>query len=170
MVVGDSLVFGYGVDAEEAWPQRLSRSTGKTVINLGLIGASPQQSRKVLETYGLPRKPKLVVFGFFARNDFWDANMYSAWENSGIGGNYLTWRGFGSPTAEQYADPFKRVFFQLRKRSYVLGLVKYGRDALSGRRGGAPAEVQLASGESVFLHLDDYAYKTQLSAEETAQD
>ncbi len=163
VVVGDSLVFGYGVDADQAWPQLLSRETGTDVLNLGLIGASPQQYRKIYEVFARPLKPAVVIIGFFARNDFWDADMYASWERSGVGGNYLEWRGFGRPTAEQYDDPLYRVFYELRKRSYVLALIKLGRDALSGKRTAKPTELTTVTGSKMLLHGDDYTLKTRLS-------
>jgi len=163
VVVGDSLVFGYGVDADHAWPQLLSGHTGMDVLNLGLIGASPQQYRKIYETYARPLKPAVVVIGFFARNDFWDADKYAAWERSGIGGNYLEWRGFGRPTAEQFESPLYRIVYAVRKRSFVLALIKFGRDALSGRKAAAPTELTLADGSQLLLHGKDYNFKTALS-------
>lgn len=163
VVVGDSLVFGYGVDAESAWPQVLSGYTGMDVLNLGLIGASPQQYRKIYETFVRPLSPTVVVIGFFARNDFWDARMYANWERSGVGGNYLEWRGFGRPTSEQFENPLYRVVYALRKRSYVLALLKFGRDALSGRKATAPTELTLEDGSQILLHDMDYSAKTRLS-------
>jgi len=163
VVVGDSLVFGYGVDADSAWPQLLSGYTGMDVLNLGLIGASPQQYRKIYETFARPLKPAVIVVGFFARNDFWDAEKYATWEQSGIGGNYLEWRGFGRPTAEQYEDPLYRMLYALRKRSFVLALLKFGRDALSGREAAAPTELTMADGSQLLLHGRDYNLKTVLS-------
>lgn len=167
VVVGDSLVFGYGVDADQAWPQILSGLTGMDVLNLGLIGASPQQYRKIYQLFGRPLKPSVVVIGFFARNDFWDANMYANWERTGIGGNYLEWRGFGRPTAEQYGDPLYRILYALRKRSYVLALLKFSRDALSGRKKALPTELTTPTGSTMWLHSDDYVGKTRLSDPET---
>ena len=163
VVIGDSLVFGYGVDADQAWPQLLSQQTGTDVLNLGLIGASPQQYRRIYEAFARPLKPAVVVVGFFARNDFWDADMYASWESSGVGGNYLEWRGFGRPTAEQYDDPLYRTFYAVRKRSYVLALIKLGRDALSGKRTATPTELTTATGSKMLLHGDDYTLKTLLS-------
>jgi lysophospholipase L1-like esterase len=163
VVVGDSLVFGYGVDADSAWPQLLSGHTGMDVLNLGLIGASPQQYRKIYETFARPLKPAVVVIGFFARNDFWDADKYATWERSGIGGNYLEWRGFGRPTAGQFEKPLYRIMYALRKRSFVLALLKFGRDALSGRKSAAPTELTLVDGSQMLLHGKDYDFKTVLS-------
>lgn len=163
VVVGDSLVFGYGVDLDSAWPQVLSSKTGESVLNLGLIGASPQQYRKIHQIYSRPMKPKTIVVGFFARNDFWDAEKYAGWERSGVGGNYLVWRGFGMPSADQFRNPVYRIIFELRKRSYVLALVKFGRDALSPNATTEPTELSLANGSKMLLHSDDFYAKTSLA-------
>lgn len=164
VVVGDSLVFGYGVDAIQAWPQQLAGLTGKTVVNLGLIGASPQQYRKIYEVFGSTLSARIVVLGFFTRNDFWDADKYATWERSGVADNYLKWRGFGSPTSEQYANPLYRLLFELRQRSYVLGLAKVAKDAIFSRKAANPTEVALASGSTMLLHGDDFRQKTRLAS------
>jgi len=163
VVIGDSLVFGYGVDVGRAWPQLLAEKTGNSVVNLGLIGASPQQYRKIHDSFARPLAPDVIVVGFFARNDFWDAQRFAEWDNSEVGGNYLEWRGFGMPSAEQYANPFYRAVFELRKRSYVLSLLKFGRDAFR-RDSSEQAEVVLtASGSELYLFEEDFRAKTLLS-------
>lgn len=163
VAIGDSLVFGYGVDVELAWPQQLAKQTGKQVLNLGLIGASPQHYRRIHEAFARPLQPKVIVVGFFARNDFWDANKFAAWEASGVGGNYLEWRAFGMPTKEQYANPFFRAIFELRKRSYILSLLKFGRDALRRSSSRQAEVVQTASGAEMYLFDEDFRTKTELS-------
>jgi hypothetical protein len=67
------------------------------VINLGLIGAGPQQYLRVYETFGAALRPKVVIVGFLATNDFWDAAQFDNWLKSGSGGNYMVWRDFGRP-------------------------------------------------------------------------
>ncbi|MGI9220171.1 MAG: SGNH/GDSL hydrolase family protein [Woeseiaceae bacterium] len=163
IAIGDSLVFGYGVDVDLAWPQLLAEKTGSSVLNLGLIGASPQHYRRIHEAFSRPFAPDVVVVGFFARNDFWDANKFAAWQKSGVGGNYLEWRAFGMPTAEQYANPFYRAMFELRKRSYVLSLLKFGRDAFRRDSTGQAEIVQTASGSELYLFEKDFRTKTELA-------
>src|SRR5262245_20370005 len=98
VVLGDSVTFGYGVTEDEAWPAVLARSLGTTRhVNLGLIGAGPQQYLRVYETFGVPLQPKLVIVGFFAGNDFSNAETFDRWLHSGVGGNYMVWRDFGQP-------------------------------------------------------------------------
>ena len=99
VTLGDSVVFGQGVEDEQAWPAILAHSFPKSrVINLGLIGAGPQQYLRVYETFGLKLHPKFVLVGFFMGNDFWDAETFDLWLKSGTGGNYMVWRDFGRPT------------------------------------------------------------------------
>ena len=166
VVIGDSLVFGYGVDVDQAWPQKLSGLTGRNVVNLGLIGASPQQYRKIHETFAQALSPDIVLVGFFARNDFWDAQKYATWESSGVADNYLDWRGFGAPTSEQYENFIYRLLFELRQRSYVLAIVKIAKDAILKNDSSKPTELTLASGSKMFLHGDDFREKTRLASSE----
>src|SRR5262249_32582351 len=74
VVVGDSVAFGYGVADEQAWPALLARSLSRSkLVNLALVGAGPQQYLRVFETFGAQLRPKLVLVGVWARNDFIDA-------------------------------------------------------------------------------------------------
>lgn len=138
-VLGDSLTFGYGVTENEAWPALLARSRGTTrLVNLGLIGGGPQQYLRVYETFGVPLHPKLVIVGFFAGNDFSNAETFHRWLQSGVEGNYLVWRDFGQPrrvpfsirhplaSLESVADIY--VTPRLR-RSYVVNLLRAAREA-----------------------------------------
>lgn len=88
VVVGDSLTFGYGVAASEAWPSVLAAALpGTRVINLGLIGASTPQYLRTYEVFGAPLRPRVVLIGVFAQNDFWDAGLYDQWLRLGAEGN-----------------------------------------------------------------------------------
>ena len=93
------MVFGYGVGEDEAWPARLAAAMPDAkIINLGLIGAGPQQYLRILETFGLPLRPRLVVVGLFPQNDFWDV-LFERWLHSDEPSwNYMVWRDFGQPT------------------------------------------------------------------------
>ena len=166
IAIGDSLVFGYGVELQSAWPQNVAARTGQSVLNLGLIGASPQQYQKVYEIFARPRKPKLLVVGFFGRNDFWDADLYSNWERSGYRGNYLLWRGFGRPTAEELGNPIYRTKFFIRKNSYIAALAKFGHDALFPKKTDDPQVASTMDGSPMWLSQHDFSSKTRLSADD----
>jgi hypothetical protein len=98
VVLGDSVTFALHVEDEQAWPAIIASSLPRNrVINLGLIGAGPQQHLRVYETFGIKLSPKVLLVGLFVRNDFWDENMFDSWLKSGAGGNYMVWRDFGRP-------------------------------------------------------------------------
>jgi hypothetical protein len=95
VVVGDSWVFGYGVNDDETWISRLAARLSKsTVVNLGLIGAGPAQYLRVYRTYGVPLEPRLVIVGLFPGNDIADQALFDAWLRAGSPGNYDVWRFF----------------------------------------------------------------------------
>ena len=92
------------------------------LINLGLIGGGPQQYLRVYETFGTRLYPKVLLVGFFARNDFWDADMFDRWLESGAGTNYLVWRDFGQPesTSLSLEQPIGNLISSLLWRCHLL--------------------------------------------------
>jgi hypothetical protein len=84
VVIGDSQAFGFGVNDGEEWPRRLAeRSPGVEVVNLGLIGAAPQQFVEVFEAYGAPLQPKVVVVAFFPPNAIDTGRLFHNWVAEG---------------------------------------------------------------------------------------
>ncbi len=164
IVIGDSLVFGYGVEIDQAWPQLLASLSGRKVLNLGLIGASPQQYLRIYETFGRALKPKLVVVGFFAANDFWDAEQFELWQQSGVGGNYLEWRDYGRPKAANLEHIWGRVEYSAKKHLYLAQLAMLGLKAVSGSTGEPPTILAWSDGESVRLDTDYLLHKTANAA------
>lgn len=76
VVIGDSYIEGYLTSDSKLITTVLSELQGKSVANLGHSGYGPQQELVVLKRFGLPLKPKTVVWSFFEGNDFIDANGY----------------------------------------------------------------------------------------------
>lgn len=72
VAVGDSQTWGINVDRQDAWPQQLSKISGHSVYNMGLIGAGPVQYH-VLASQSFRLSPKLLVVGLYLGNDFYDA-------------------------------------------------------------------------------------------------
>lgn len=81
--LGDSFVDGMTSPAEETWPVRLEQITGKNVRNYGTSSFGPQQEFYALQDFALRRQPRDVVLGFFAGNDFFDAERFDSWERVG---------------------------------------------------------------------------------------
>ena len=81
--LGDSFVDGMTSPAEETWPARLEQITGKKVQNYGTSSFGPQQELYALQDYAIQHQPRDVVLGFFAGNDFFDAERFDSWERVG---------------------------------------------------------------------------------------
>jgi hypothetical protein len=59
--LGDSMVYGHGVEEEETVPTRFARWSGLSSANLGLQGSSPVQDLELLRRIGLRLRPRYVV-------------------------------------------------------------------------------------------------------------
>jgi len=82
--VGDS----FTVFAAQREPPGLQRAVEDalevSVLNLSISGLGPDRERFLLETLGLPKKPKLVVWFFFGGNDITDALWLTVYEGQGM--------------------------------------------------------------------------------------
>ncbi len=85
--VGDSFTEAGNVAEEESFVRLTSNAVARTGRNLGLFGYSPQEELVVLEKYGLPCEPKVVVWQLCEGNDLNDAVQYARrhqeWEADG---------------------------------------------------------------------------------------
>lgn len=79
VVVGDSFASCVGVEADHCWVELLEASQGRDFANLGVPGYGPQQTERMLSGYGLPLKPKLVLWLFFQNDllDGWQFEQFS---------------------------------------------------------------------------------------------
>jgi len=73
--LGDSTTFGWGVEAEERFSERLvarlnARGDGRRyeAINLGIPGYTSWHGRKAFEYFGLPWSPDMVIMSFGAND------------------------------------------------------------------------------------------------------
>ena len=84
VVVGDSMAYGYGVPVEDSWSRRVGQSLAPgALINLSLPGTGPEQSYRLLKTYGAPLHPQLVIYCIFPANDIPDSRRFREWLASG---------------------------------------------------------------------------------------
>ena len=123
VALGDSLTFGYGVEDAQAWPALVAKALPHNrLINLGLIGAGPQQYLRVYETFGVRLHPKLLLVGFFVGNDFSNDDTFDRWLKSGAQGNYMVWRDFGKPrsTSLSLEQPISNLVISLLWRCHLL--------------------------------------------------
>jgi hypothetical protein len=146
LAVGDSFTYGYQVTDEEAWPARLTYAlTPRTVVNLGLIGAAPQQYLRLYETFGLARTSKVLLVGIFLGNDLWGAKEFEQWwQAGGMGAFPDAWREKKTPGLRGW----------IRDRLGHLYLVALWQDVQASYRTGrlfGGTTLTLASGERLQL-------------------
>ncbi len=144
VIVGDSMAFGYGVDDEEAWPRLVAKALPTTkIINLGLIGAAPQQYLRVLESFGLYLHPKLVLFMLFSGNDLSGAKSFQQWVDADTDLTYPEWQKHNSRTNASGA------WRQLLDASRVVTFLRGVRESLTASTGGVT--INFADGRRVEL-------------------
>ena len=80
--IGDSFTEAATVTEADTFAQRVARSTGLSVVNLGRGAYGPQQELIVLKRYGLAYKPRLVVWQLFEGNDLADAEAFAEWKKN----------------------------------------------------------------------------------------
>ncbi len=66
--LGDSFVWGFGVEAAETWVEQLGVLTHQATASYGETGFSSWQYAQVFERYVAPQKPRLVIWSFFAND------------------------------------------------------------------------------------------------------
>jgi hypothetical protein len=71
VLLGDSMIYGHGVEETSTVRHHLEQALGRPVANLGMQGAGIHQEYQVLKRFGVPLAPR-YVFLFFLVNDIFD--------------------------------------------------------------------------------------------------
>jgi lysophospholipase L1-like esterase len=66
--LGDSFVWGFGVERSETWVESVGKLTRRETASYGQSGFSSWQYAQVFDRYIAPRKPRLVIWSFFAND------------------------------------------------------------------------------------------------------
>jgi lysophospholipase L1-like esterase len=158
VALGDSLTFGYGVDDAATWPALLAQTFPyRRVLNLGLIGASPQQYLRVYETFGRGLRPRLVIVGLFLGNDFSDARLFEQWLASGTDEHYLAWRNF---------DRGSLLSSFFNRHSYVYVLLAHAYQVYQDWQVSEPLALELTPGTRVQLQSSHFVAHTAYATPE----
>ncbi len=67
VAVGDSFTFCF-TDEDQCWVQRLGQLTDRNIINLGITSTGSVSHQRVLEDFGMPLKPPLVLWEWFGND------------------------------------------------------------------------------------------------------
>ncbi len=76
ILLGDSFIYGHGVNINETVGFFLENMTGNSVVNLGRQGDTTYQELYVLKQFGLSYQPKYVLY-FFYENDVIDLYVHN---------------------------------------------------------------------------------------------
>lgn len=169
VVLGDSMAFGYGVSAEEAWPSLVGDTMQERILNLGMIGAAPQQYTRIYERFAAAVRHDLVLYTLFPGNDFNDAANFAGWMNADRPVDFAAWQRGGSSTAG-----WRAAIEDILGRSRVLLLLRDSVKALRTPFGGETLDladggrVRLAPtaylGNAVLAQPDNPAFDEVLTA------
>ena len=78
LVLGDSFAFCTAVDSSDTWVARLGEDLDRPVYNLGLPGRGPYEYLELLRTFGLAKRPRVVVMTIYEGNDLRDAVEFAS--------------------------------------------------------------------------------------------
>lgn len=149
VAVGDSLVFGYGVDHPRTWTSLLESELGTRVINLGMPGSGPWQYTRSFEKLGMSVRPRVLLYGLFPANDIKDVEDFDRWVAEGSRGSYDEFRFFAGDVPNVMAD--------VLDDSYLLVALRAIRKNLRDKHQFKPETIHLANGGRVQVvpRMDD---------------
>jgi len=98
VAMGDSMTYGDGSKIDQAWPQVLSKMSGKSVYQMAFGGYGPIQYNYLIAD-AVKMHPQVVIFGFYIGNDYYDVlRMVYRYDNwSYLRNNNYTFKNFIAP-------------------------------------------------------------------------
>lgn len=82
IAIGDSFVWGYGVNGNEIWTEILEGKLNKDIVNLAMPGFSVMQYYYLLRKYGLKFTLSVVFIGYYTGNDYNDSLAFKEWKDA----------------------------------------------------------------------------------------
>jgi hypothetical protein len=67
IALGDSFTFCF-TDERDCWVNRLGDITGRNIVNLGIVSTGSVSHLRVLQTFGMPLQPPLVLWQWFGND------------------------------------------------------------------------------------------------------
>ncbi len=113
VAVGDSYVGQTPVPHDRGWLQLVGRDTGMKVYNLGVGHFTVQQELIALKRSGLPKKPRVVLWGYFQANDLYEAEQFDDYQKSGTDWRTFRMRQLNFERPFPYNRPVARILLAL---------------------------------------------------------
>ena len=118
ILLGDSFV-EYGDNEADTIAAKLEkRLGGLTVVNLGKSGYGPFQYLEVFRRFGINKRPKYALFGFYEGNDISDIRAYLNWK-SNKDGHQTTYAIGSEPLYQRYIVAVKSTLHFLADRIWM---------------------------------------------------
>ena len=89
MVVGDSFTWCHGLEPQAVWGRQLAVFTGMSTYIIGRGNTGPYEYLQLLKWFGLPKRPKFVVFNIYEGNDLRDSVLYHKYVKATAAGETL---------------------------------------------------------------------------------
>lgn len=128
LLLGDSLIYGHGVDEEHAVAHVLRAKYGRPVYNMARQGDCLFQQHVLLRLYLAELQPRQVVIFVFL-NDFRDLLTYRTGEELArlpeLGLDFGAMRRRVARLGQQPEYPLKRQAYRLRSLRLLRGLARY---------------------------------------------
>ena len=119
IVLGDSITACAGVNIENCWVELLEQKTGRDFVNMGVSGYGADLQYRMLKNYGLPLKPKVVLWVFFA-ND-----MIQGWRFKEFGQGAITDGEFWDKPIVSWLAKHSNIFLVLSYFWYERNFFQY---------------------------------------------
>ncbi len=151
VVLGNSLVVGPGVGIDGQFTSLLARALdGRSVLNLGLPGGSPQQELRIYSRYARPLHPKVVVATLWVASDVDNTVQFEHWLAEGSPPDFTAYRQtYGTTHGELSSLKDVRDFLS---RSYLLRAFFYEVKGVV-RPDNLRERVTFPDGETLFLSV-----------------
>lgn len=102
--IGDSFTFGFGVEAQDSWPEQLEDLANLEVANLGWAGWNPYTYPAAVSRFAIPLESEVWIWQFYA-NDLPESSGSRDFFASGVE-NYLQWSPDTSLSLTELTFPF----------------------------------------------------------------
>ncbi|HTQ49964.1 MAG TPA: hypothetical protein VMJ12_04580 [Candidatus Acidoferrales bacterium] len=118
VMIGDSFTEAGNVPDQEIFSTLVQNRLGLKMRNLGRAGYTAATELIVLKKFGLPCRPKIVVWQVAESNDLWESRVYANWVADGRPDYFLFTndKGMGSSGGWRERSPTFRLFSLLRHR------------------------------------------------------
>ncbi len=162
--LGDSFVFGYGIEENESVPVRLERELERRglraqVINAGTPGYGTRQQSAWLRAFGLALRPQMVILGIYLENDLEDNGREDAW--------LVSQRAL---VGDRSHPAFNPLFDWLYRHSHLYGLLRKLAMRWPERPGPDGERVDVSHALRQLRPVDDAQRRRELGRTEAALD